>query len=360
MSASNETEQRKDHHLEICLEKDVDYVGVTTGFERYRFDHDALPEVDKNEIDLSVTLFGKRLATPLIIGAMTGGSARAGEVNRILAEAAERTGVGFALGSQRRMLEDRLSFDTYDVRTAAPNVLLFGNIGAVQLNYGVTVANLIELVDRCGLDALNFHLNPLQEAIQPEGDVNFKGLLGRLRDTIPQIPVPCILKEVGAGISATTAQKIATLPVSGVEIAGVGGTSWAKIEAFRSNSRIQRDTGMQLASWGVPTSESLITCRRILPSLPLVCSGGMRSGLEVAKALALGADAVAMAIPFLRAAQDGVDAVVERIEQVSEELRTVMFITGCESLEHLRTRAVLRRCAFGDRQPMSAMAPKPK
>jgi isopentenyl-diphosphate delta-isomerase len=341
--SQSETERRKDQHLRICLEEDVDFVGVTTGFEVYRFDHDALPEVNKAELQLDCTLLGKRLSAPLIIGAMTGGSTKAGQVNRILAEAAERTNVGFALGSQRAMLEDRNTGDSFDVRSVAPSVLLFGNIGAVQLNYGVSGEMLVELVKRTGVDALNFHLNPLQEAIQPEGDTNFRGVIGRLREVIPQIPVPCLLKEVGAGISATTAQKIASLPVAGVEVAGVGGTSWAKIEAFRSGDRIQKETGMQLASWGIPTAESLVTCRRLLPGMTLVCSGGMRTGLELAKALSLGADAVAMAIPFLRAAQEGVDAVVQRIEQVKEELRTVMFVTGCGKIEDLRTRAVLRR-----------------
>lgn len=343
MTTTDETEARKDHHLRICLEEDVDFVGTTTGFENWRFDHDALPEVDKSEIDLEVRLFGKTLSAPVIIGAMTGGSTKAGQVNRILAEAAQRTNVGFALGSQRRMIEDPSSFESYDVRDNAPDVLLFGNIGAVQLNYGVKTKDLVTLCERSGVDVLNFHLNPLQEAIQPEGDTNFKGLVMRLRDVVPQLPVPSVLKEVGAGISAVTAHKIATLPVAGVEVAGVGGTSWAKIEAFRNAPGMGRETGMQLSAWGVPTAESLVTCRRILGSLPLICSGGMRTGLELAKAISLGADAVAMAMPFLKAAQDGVDAVVERIEQAKEELRTVMFVSGCANVDDLRTKAVLRR-----------------
>jgi isopentenyl-diphosphate delta-isomerase len=241
------------------------------------------------------------------------------------------------------MLEDQSAFASYDIREVAPSVLLMGNIGAVQLNYGVTAPMLRELVARTGCDLLAFHLNPLQEAIQPEGDTNFKGLVRRIGEVAPALQVPVILKEVGAGISATTAQKIRRLPVGGVEVAGVGGTSWSRIEALRSTGRVRRETGEQLASWGIPTAESLVTCRRLLPDLPIICSGGMRTGLEVAKALALGADLTAMALPFLHAAQGGVDAVVLAIEQVVFELRTVMFVTGASSLEGLRTHAVLRR-----------------
>lgn len=343
MAESTPTGSRKDHHLRICLEEEVGFAGVANGFERYRFDHDALPEVDLQAVRTDTRAFGKTLRAPLMIGAMTGGTAKAGEVNKILAEAAQRTGIGFALGSQRRMLEDPAAFASYDIRSIAPDVLLMGNMGAVQLNNGVTAEALAGLVDRTGCDLLALHLNPLQEAIQPEGNTNFAGLCARIEDVALALRIPVILKEVGAGISATTAQKIRRLPVGGVEVAGVGGTSWARIEALRSDNRIQAETGQELAAWGIPTAESLVTCRRMLPDLPLICSGGMRTGLEVAKALALGADLVAMALPFLQAAQHGVEAVVERIGQLMFELRTVMFLTGAATVGDLRTRAVLRR-----------------
>lgn len=343
MADQTPTGSRKDHHLRICLEEDVGFAGVRNGFERYRFDHDALPEVDLAAVSAATRFFGKALEAPLMIGAMTGGTATAGEVNRILAAAAQRAGIGFALGSQRRMLEDPSAFESYDIRRIAPDVLLMGNIGAVQLNYGVTPEKLAHLVQRTGCDLIAFHMNPLQEAIQPEGDTNFAGLCHRIEEAASALPVPVILKEVGSGISAVTAQKIRRLPVGGVEVAGVGGTSWSRIEALRATNRIQAETGEELASWGIPTAESLVTCRRMLPDLPIICSGGMRTGLEVAKALALGADVCAMALPFLQAAQSGVDAVVERIEQIKFELRTVMFLTGAATVEGLRTRAVLRR-----------------
>ncbi|GMV43581.1 MAG: isopentenyl-diphosphate delta-isomerase [Myxococcales bacterium] len=343
MAGDTPTGSRKDHHLRICLEEDVGFAGVRNGFERYRFDHDALPEVDLAAVTTETRAFGKALSMPLMIGAMTGGTAKAGEVNRILAAAAQQTGIGFALGSQRRMLEEDDAFESYDIRQIAPDVLLMGNIGAVQLNCGVTPEMVSRLVRRTGCDVMAFHLNPLQEAIQPEGDTNFAGLCHKIEEAAAALPVPVVLKEVGAGISAVTAQKIRRLPVGGVEVAGVGGTSWSRIEALRSSNRIQADTGEELASWGIPTAESLVTCRRMLPDLPIICSGGMRTGLEIAKALALGADLCAMALPFLQAAQGGVDAVVERIEQIRYELRTVMFLTGAATVEGLRTRAVLRR-----------------
>ena len=343
MATNRSTSHRKDHHLRVCLDEDVDFVGVSNGFERYRFDHDALPEIDKKDIQTGTILFGKPLSAPLVIGAMTGGSARAGELNRILAQAAESTGIGFALGSQRAMVENLDLAESYNVRHLAPSTLLLGNIGAVQLNYGVTLSHLLALIERTGIDVMAFHLNPLQEAIQPEGDTNFRGLMDKLAQIAPALGIPVLLKEIGAGISETTARKIQTLPITGLEVAGVGGTSWARVEAFRSADQIQKETGENLASWGIPTAESLVTCKKILPETTLICSGGMRSGLEAAKAIALGADAVAMAIPFLRAAQHGVDAVVTRIEQVIEELRTVMFVTGCEQINELRTKAILRK-----------------
>jgi isopentenyl-diphosphate delta-isomerase len=342
-SDSSNTAERKDKHLRICLEEDVDFVGISNGFEAYRFDHDALPEINKNDIQTQTHFLGKELSIPLMVGAMTGGTAQAGEINRILAQAAEQTGVAFALGSQRRMLESAEALSSYDMRQYAPNTLILGNLGAVQLNYGVTAEQISELMAQTAVDGINFHLNPLQEAIQPEGDTNFSGLLDRLKETIPLLPGPVVLKEVGAGISATTARKIAQLPIAALEIAGVGGTSWAKIESFRATDMIQSETGEQLASWGIPTAESLITCKKELPDLPLVCSGGMRTGLEMAKALALGAHMVAMAMPFLHAAQDGVDSVVATIEQIREELKTVMFVTGSDSIKALREQAVIRR-----------------
>jgi isopentenyl-diphosphate delta-isomerase len=334
---------RKDQHLTLCMEEEVEFpAGDATGFASLRFDHDALPEVDRDEVRLDVELLGKRLAAPLVVGAMTGGTPRAGEMNRRLARAAARCGVGFALGSQRKMLVEPGTRWTYAVREAAPDLrLLFGNLGAVQLNYGVGPRELRRLVEDVGCDAFNLHLNPLQEAIQPEGDTRFRGLVPKLRMIAPELGVPVMLKEVGSGISETTALKIRDLPVAGVETAGVGGTSWSKVESLRTSDAPRRVTGELFARWGVPTSESIATCRRILPDRVVVASGGIRNGIEAAKALALGADAVAIALPFLRAAERSSEAVEEAIHSVVEELRTAMFLTGCRAVADLRRRPLV-------------------
>jgi isopentenyl-diphosphate delta-isomerase len=326
---------RKDSHLSICLEEDISF--HANGFSDFRFEHDALPELDYSRIDLSITLLGKRLAAPLIIGAMTGGTERTGEINRRLALAAEHCQVGFALGSQRKMLEDPSAVKSYRVRDFAPKLpLLFGNLGAVQLNYGVTLSQVRELIEQVGCDAFNFHLNPLQEAIQPEGNRNFAGLISKLKETIPELQVPVFLKEVGAGISLHTARKIKSIPFKGIETAGAGGTSWSKIEAFRSKSPVAAQTGLLFSEWGTPTAESVIHCRTEFPERIVIASGGIRNGIEIAKAIALGADAAATALPILKAAERSVEDAVQAIDALTTELKTAMFVTGMGSIEELR------------------------
>ncbi|GEJ58136.1 type 2 isopentenyl-diphosphate Delta-isomerase [Anaeromyxobacter diazotrophicus] len=335
---------RKDSHLTLCLTAPVELgAGDASGFGGLRFEHDALPEVDRAAVTTETELLGKRLAAPLVVGAMTGGTPRAGELNQRLAKAAEACGVGFALGSQRRMLEDPSTRATFAVREVAPGLrLLFGNVGAVQLNYGVGAAEVRRLVEAVGCDAFNFHLNPLQEAIQPEGDTRFAGLVARLREVAPAVGVPVLLKEVGAGISRATALKIRELPVAGVETAGVGGTSWARIESLRTADPVQRSTGELFARWGIPTAESVATCRAVLPDRVVIASGGIRNGIEAAKALALGADAVALALPLLKAAERSTEEAVLALRRVIEELRTAMFVTGCRTVPELRLRPLVR------------------
>ncbi len=336
--------ERKDSHLALCLAEEVELPGGdATGFAALRFDHDALPEVDLAAVRTDATLLGKRLAAPIVVGAMTGGTPRAGEVNRRLARAAERCGVAFALGSQRRMLQDPASRESYAVREAAPGLpLLFGNLGAVQLNLGVGVEEVRRLVAEVGCDAFNFHLNPLQEAIQPEGDTRFGALGPRLAAVIPELSVPVLLKEVGAGISRAAARKIAALPVAGVETGGLGGTSWAKVESLRAQDPARRALGETFARWGIPTVESIAACREALPERVVIASGGIRNGIEIAKALALGADAVALALPLLRAAEQSSEAVAEELERLVQELRLAMFLTGCTRVSELRDRPLSR------------------
>src|SRR6266568_708169 len=343
---------RKDSHLALCLAERVEFTSAgASGFRELRFEHDALPEIDKDAVSTEVRLLGKRLAAPLVVGAMTGGTPRAGELNRRLALAAEACGVAFALGSQRKMIGDPSTRGTYAVREAAPRLpLLFGNVGAVQLNYGVGVPELRRLIEAVGCDAFFFHLNPLQEAIQPEGDTRFSGLVSKLRAVVPELGVPVLLKEVGAGISRATALKIRELPVAGVEVSGTGGTSWSKIESLRTTDRVQRSTGELFARWGIPTTESIAICRSVLPDRVVIASGGIGDGIEVAKAIALGADAAAMALPFLRAAEQSIDAAVLAIRCVIEELRTAMFLTGCRTVSELAQRTLVhaRKQAAGE------------
>ena len=342
--ATPKAEDRKDSHLRLALGGGVEFPeGDATGFGALRLDHDALPELDLDEIDTAVTLLGKPLAAPLVIGAMTGGTPAAGEVNRRLALAAARAGIGFALGSQRKMLADPATRATYDVRAFAPDLrLLVGNVGAVQLNYGVGLPELARLVAEVGADALALHLNPLQEAIQPEGNTRFSSLLPKLRAVAAGLRVPVLLKEVGAGISETTALKIRELPVAGVETAGVGGTSWSRIESLRATDPTTRAVGERFTRWGVPTAESVAICRRVLPDRIVIASGGIRNGIEIAKAIALGADAAALALPFLRAAERSVEDAVEAIGRIVAELRTAMFLTGARTVADLRTRPLRR------------------
>lgn len=335
--------QRKDHHLDLCLQEDVGSRGPATGLGGHTLEYDALPEVDLDSVDLSTTLLGKRLRAPIVIGAMTGGTDRAGLINRRLARAASRAGVGMALGSQRAMIVRPELAETFAVRDAAPELpLLVANVGAVQLNYGVGVAEIRRAIAEVSADAINFHLNALQEAIQPEGDTRFAGLSDRLARTIPELGVPALAKEVGAGISERAAAKLARLPLAGVEVAGTGGTSWAKVESYRAPAgSVQAEIGTRLAGFGVPTAQSVRICRRAFAGRVVIASGGVRHGMDVAVALALGADAVAVAAPLLAAADESEDAAFRVLEALVHEVRVIAFCCGARDLAELRRVRVI-------------------
>jgi isopentenyl-diphosphate delta-isomerase len=334
---------RKDAHLDLCLNEQVESAGLATGLGGYRLEYDALPELDLEAVDLGVEVFGRRLRAPLIVGAMTGGTERAKRINGRLARAAAKVGIGMALGSQRAMIARPELTDTFSVRDLAPDLpLLLGNVGAVQLNYGVTPAAIAEAARAVAADAVYLHLNPLQEAIQVEGDTRFSGLseaIGRLAE---EFPLPLLIKEVGAGLSARSVEKLQRLPIAGVEAAGVGGTSWARVEAYRAPSEsVQAEAGQRLAGFGVPTAESIIHCRRAFPTRLVIGSGGMRHGLDLALGLALGADLVAMARPLLLVAEQSEEAVVELLNALIFELRVICFCTGARDVASLRRVQVI-------------------
>jgi len=314
-------EQRKADHIRINLEEDVAFKRLTTGLEQYFFMHQALPELELRAIDTTARLFGKTLRTPLLISSMTGGTARAQTINHTLAEGAQAVGMAMGLGSMRAGIEDPALEATYQVRDVAPDILLFANLGAVQLNYGYGLDECRRAVDMIAADALILHFNALQEAVQPEGDGNFAGLLRRVEAVCRALPVPVVAKEVGWGFSREAARQLVDAGVAAIDVAG----------AF--------------IDWGIPTADSLRYCHEAAPDLPLLASGGIRDGIEAAKCIALGASLVGLAGEFLRAAdRDGVAGVVELAETITDELRVAMFCAAAGDLAALG-RTPLHRAA---------------
>ena len=336
-------DSRKADHIRINLEEDVQFPRLTNGFERYRLAHQALPELNLTEIDTHVELFGKRLELPLLISSMTGGTAAAEAINRNLAIGAAARGLAMGLGSQRTGLEQAETVATFRVRAVAPDILLFANLGAIQLNYGYGVEQCRRAVDMIEADALFLHFNPLQEALQADGDWNWQGLLSKIESVCAKVGVPVVAKEVGWGIGELAASQLAKAGVAGIDVAGSGGTSWSEVEGHRAPSDARRRLARSFADWGTPTAEALLMARKAAPGLPLIASGGMRTGIEAAKALALGATAAGIASPFLKAAAASPEAVVATIDQFSAELRVAMFCSGASSVSRLRDDGRIER-----------------
>jgi isopentenyl-diphosphate delta-isomerase len=334
--------QRKTEHLRISLEKDVRFRNLTTGLERVHFVHQALPEINRDQVDLSTTLLDKHLSAPLIISSMTGGIEEAETINKNLAVAAQIHGLGMGVGSQRAALEEPALSYTYQVRGAAPDILLLANLGAVQLNYGYGIEHCQQAVEMIEADGLILHLNPLQEALQPEGNTDFSGLLAKIGEVCRGLSVPVIVKEVGWGISEDVARKLADAGVAAIDVAGAGGTSWSEVEMHRVVSEGSRRIAAAFADWGIPTAESIQMVRRAAPGVTVIASGGIRTGVEVAKSIALGADAAALATPVLQPATVSPEAVGERIGEILEELRTAMFCVGAGNVQDLRSIPLLK------------------
>ena len=334
------TPSRKAEHIRINVDRDVGAKGIDNGFDAYRFTHRALPNIDLADVDTHVDLLGKTLAVPILISCMTGGAPEARKLNRRLARIAQAQGLAMGTGSARALLEDPSQLDTFDVRKDAPDILLLANLGAVQLNKGYTVKDCRRLLDMLQADALVLHLNPLQEALQPEGDTNFAGLLEKIADVCANLQAPVIVKEVGWGIEARDVIALLEAGVAAIDVAGAGGTSWSEVERYRIAETWRAGVAAEFAGWGIPTARSLREARAAAPHATLVASGGIRNGMDVAKALALGANLVGLAGPFLRAANTSEEEAANLARELSEVLRLAMFSLGAKTLPELRDTLV--------------------
>ena len=331
---------RKDDHIRINLEEDVQS-GITNGLSKLRFIHNALPEVNLEDVHMQQSLFGKNVRIPVLISSMTGGSESSLEINHRLALAAQQTGAALGLGSIRAGLEHPELAYTFQIRKFAPDILLLANLGAVQLEYGYTVETCQRAVDLMDADALILHLNPLQEALQPEGQTRFSGLLGKIEQVCRQLEVPVIAKEVGWGISKITAQQLQSAGVAAIDVAGAGGTSWSQVEMFRGRTEDQVEIASEFRGWGISTFESILNVKTAAPGMKLIASGGLRGGMDCAKCLALGAELAGLARPFLHSAVQSTEQVIRQIQIIGRVIQISMFVTGCRNLEEFHTQPVL-------------------
>lgn len=329
------TEARKARHLDVCLNEDV-ASRLDAGWDAVGLHHEALPEFALADVDVATTFLGLPLRAPLLISSMTGGTGRARAINERLARAAEAAGIAFALGSGRALLENPALRPTFDVRAIAPKLVLFANLGAVQLNYGIGLDDARRLVETLGANGLYLHLNPLQEALQAGGDTNFRGLEPKLAALCAGLGVPVIAKSVGSGIAPATAARLVACGVAAIDVAGAGGTSWALVEGKRADDPVRDRIAQAFGAWGYPTPRATAALRAALPRTPLVASGGIRDGVHIAKALALGADLAGLALPFLRAAETSEAAVAGLIDELVTGLRIALFATGSRTVAGLR------------------------
>jgi isopentenyl-diphosphate Delta-isomerase len=333
-------ERRKTEHIQINLDEDVQAKGVATGLERYRFIHTALPEMDLNEIDTRVTFLDHQLQVPILISSMTGGVKVGSEINRRLATAAQALVCALGVGSQRAAIENPTLEQLFQVRDVAPDILLLANLGAVQLNYGFGIDQCRRAVAMIGADALVLQLNPIGEAVQPQGNVIFSNLISQIGSICQSIEVPVVVKEVGWGISSRVARQLADAGVAAIDVAGAGGTSWTEVERLRAPNTLLRRVSSTFAGWGIPTVESLRMARAGAPTVPLVASGGLRSGLDAAKVIALGADLAGFASPLLKGAAVSETEVHDVLAAIIMELRITMFCTGAKDIAQLKLAKV--------------------
>jgi isopentenyl-diphosphate Delta-isomerase len=333
---------RKTEHLKINLEEDV-RSGLTSGLEDYHFIHRALPELDLSEVDTSMKCFSKHLEAPILISSMTGGTQEASRINRILAEAAQDTHIAMGVGSQRIALEHPELADTFKIRDLAPDILLFANLGAIQLNYGLGIDACRRVVEMISADALILHFNSLQEALQPNGNTRFAGLIKKIETICKKLPIPVIAKEVGWGFSKQDITLLANAGVAAIDVAGAGGTSWSQVEMYRAENAESRTLASAFSDWGIPTTEVINNVRQLAPSMMIIASGGLRNGIDIAKCIALGASLGGMAGPFLKAASESLEESVKLIKVLKEELRICMFVTSSKSMDELRNGKLIHQ-----------------
>lgn len=338
----SDVEKRKDDHIYINLEKDV-RSGTITGFKNYSFVHQALPEIRLKDISTDTRFLGFDFKLPLMISSMTGGTTKGNRINDILAEAAQSTGIAMAVGSQRAQLESSEPGKSSTLRKIAPDIPLFANIGAVQLNYGYSVAECQKAIDLLEADALMLHLNSLQEALQPEGQTDFSGLAKKIGEVCKGLTVPVIIKEVGWGVSLETAKTLIDLGVSTIDVAGAGGTSWSEVEKYRSRDASYYRIAEKFRDWGNPTADAIKHISEGLPAIPLIASGGITGGMEIAKSIALGADIAGIARPFLLAANESLESVLALIEEIKLELMITMFAAGAADIPSLSKTPIFYR-----------------
>lgn len=334
---------RKNDHLEIVLDPARAKSSGRTGFEHWHFEHCALPELALDAVDLGTSFLGKPLRAPVLISSMTGGASRAREINHHLAEAAQTLGLAMAVGSQRVALETGADRGlTRELRQRAPDILLMANLGGAQLRTPSGLDLARRAVDMIAADALIIHLNPLQEAVQPGGDSDWRGVADAIAQAVAQLEVPVIVKEVGSGLSAAVAARLAEAGVAALDIAGMGGTHWAAVEAERATTAAEKEIAAAFSQWGIPTSDALRAVRQRLPEIPLIASGGIRNGIDMAKAIALGANLVGQAAAVLRSATDSPEAVIAHFQVALRQLQIACFCTGSANLAQLRQATLVR------------------
>ncbi len=331
--------KRKDDHLHINSQKDVKSSN-TTGFEKFRLIHHALPEINLSDIDTSISVFDKTLSLPLMISSMTGGTEKAHEINRVLAISAQKYNIAMGVGSQRIGIEQDIRMETFDIRKYAPDVLLFANLGAVQLNNTFTVDDCKKAVEAIDADALILHLNPLQEALMEGGDTNFSGILKKIEQVCKHLNVPVVVKEVGWGISVHTARKLVGAGVQAIDVAGAGGTSWSEVEKFRTTNPVRKRIAEGFRGWGIPTAEAIVKIREELPDVLLFASGGLKNGIDIIKCIALGAFLGGIARSFLIAAMNSQEAADMYIEELSLQMRIAMFAIGAENISAISSEKI--------------------